>query len=197
MAKPQIVQKLRHDKLLTQKNFPSFVDTFNYFGDFIENLKGDADVRPDNGCITVDRSNPDHPVIRLKGSLPSGGGGGQASYTEPWTIDFEEDTIYSPMFQIGTFRDEADTDNISLSSWLSSTTTKHLYCVMDIANLSAEASLTERNDWNHVSYEVACLSALSVETGRDDQDQPIIEWTMQLFYKNRYPTAPVWENFQF
>lgn len=197
MAKPQTVQKLRHDKLLTKANFPSFVDTFNYFGDFIENLKGDADVRPDTGCITVDRSKPDHPVIRLKGSLPSGGGGGGTTYAEPWTIDFVEDTIYNPMFQIGTFRDEADTDDISLSSWLSSTTTKHLYCVMDIANLSAEASLTERNDWNHVSYEVACLSALSVETGRDENDEPIIEWTMQLFYKNRYPIAPVWENFQF
>lgn len=197
MAKPQIVQKLRHDKLLTQKNFPSFVDTFNYFGDFIENLKGDADVRPDTGCITVDRSKPDHPVIRLKGSLPSGGGGGGTTYAEPWTIDFVEDTIYNPMFQIGTYRGEADTDDISLSSWLSSTTTKHLYCVIDIAELSAEASTMERNDWNHVSYEVACLSALSVETGRDENDEPIIEWTMQLFYKNRYPIAPVWENFQF
>ena len=195
MAKPQIVQKLRHDKLLTQKNFPSFVDTFNYFGDFIENLKGDADVRPDNGCITVDRSNPDHPVIRFNGSRE--GGSHQTIYTEPWTIDFEEDTIYNPMFQIGTFRDEADTDDISLSSWLSSTTTKHLYCVMDIANLSAEASLTERNDWNHVSFEVACLSAISAEVGRDDQDQPIIEERMELFYKNRYPIAPVWENFQY
>lgn len=195
MAKPQIVQKLRHDKLLTQKNFPSFVDTFNYFGDFIENLKGDADIHPDTGAIVVDKSIPDHPVIRFNGSKE--GGTRQTIYNEPWTIDFKEDTIYSPMFQIGTFRDEADTDDISLSSWLSSTTTKHLYCVMDIANLSAEASLTERNDWNHVSFEVACLSALSVETGRDDQDQPIIEWTMQLFYKNRYPTAPVWENFQF
>lgn len=197
MAKPQTVQKLRHDKLLTKANFPSFVDTFNYFGDFIENLKGDADVRPDTGCITVDRSKPDHPVIRLKGSLPSGGGGGGTTYAEPWTIDFVEDTIYNPMFQIGTYRGEADTDDISLSSWLSSTTTKHLYCVIDIAELSAEASTMERNDWNHVSYEVACLSALSVETGRDENDEPIIEWTMQLFYKNRYPIAPVWENFQF
>ena len=68
MAKPQQIQKLRKGKLLTGKNFPSFAETFNYFGDFIENLKGDADVRPDNGCITVDRTVPDHPIIRLNNS---------------------------------------------------------------------------------------------------------------------------------
>lgn len=81
---------------MTGKNFPAFAETFNYFGDFIENLKGDADVRPDTGCITVDKSVPDHPVIRFNGSRDSRGP--EVTYIEPWTIDFKEDTIYSPMF---------------------------------------------------------------------------------------------------
>ena len=80
---------------MTGKNFPSFADTFNYFGDFIENLKGDADVRPDNGCITIDRTVPDHPIIRFNNSRL---GSAQVMQIEPWTIDFKEDTIYSPTY---------------------------------------------------------------------------------------------------
>ena len=148
MAKPQNVQKLRHDKLLTQKNFPSFVDTFNYFGDFIENLKGDADVRPDTGGITVDRSSPDHPVIRLKGSLPSGGGGGSGvGYPEPWTFDMANDVIMYPYFQVGTYRSEADVSDISLSAFADLDTTKTVWCNIDIANLSAKASYERNSDW--------------------------------------------------
>lgn len=66
MARPQILQKLRHGKLLTQGNFPQFVDTFNYTVTRLENLKGDADVRPNGGWVTVDNSDPEHPVIRLR-----------------------------------------------------------------------------------------------------------------------------------
>ena len=32
----------------------------------LENLKGDADVRPNGGWVTVDNSDPEHPVIRLR-----------------------------------------------------------------------------------------------------------------------------------
>ena len=31
--------------------------------------------------------------------------------------DFTEDDIYCPMFQIGTYRDMAKTDDISISAW--------------------------------------------------------------------------------
>lgn len=78
-----------------------------------------------------------------------------------------------------------------------SQTTKHLYCVIDIANLSAEAALAERNDWNHVSFEVATLSALSVDTGEVDPEtgEPVVDYQNYLLYKDRYPLAPVWENY--
>lgn len=66
MARPQILQELRHGKLLTKENFPQFVDTFNYTVTRLENLKGDADVRPNGGWVTVDNSDPEHPVIRLR-----------------------------------------------------------------------------------------------------------------------------------
>jgi hypothetical protein len=51
MAKPQILQKLSHDKILTQKNFPLFVETYNYIADRVENIKGDYDENPKNGSI--------------------------------------------------------------------------------------------------------------------------------------------------
>lgn len=162
----------------------------------LENLKGDADVRPNGGWVTVDNSDPEHPVIRLR-NTPSVGGVAAQEYKEPWTLDFTEDTIYSPTFQIGTMRDEADISDISISAWPMSQSTKHLYCVMDIANLSAYASETERNDWNHVSLEVATLSALSVDTGEVDPEtgDPVIDYQNWMLYKDRYPIAPVWESF--
>ena len=52
-----------------------FVDTFNWMVDFINNLKGDADL--DNGKnIKLDISKDDHPVIRFKsGGFWVGGDG--------------------------------------------------------------------------------------------------------------------------
>ena len=76
MAKPQILQKLSHDKILTQKNFPLFVETYNYIADRVENLKGDYDENQLAGNITVDNSDPEHPVIRfIPGSQVSGTSG--------------------------------------------------------------------------------------------------------------------------
>lgn len=89
---------MRHGKLLTQSNFPSFVDTFNYTVNRIENIKGDADTRPNGGWVTVDNTDPEHPVIRLKNTPSAAGGGGAQEYKEPWTLDFTEDEIFSPMF---------------------------------------------------------------------------------------------------
>lgn len=63
----------------------------------LENLKGDADVRPNGGWVTVDNTDPEHPVIRLR-NTPSVGGGAAQEYKEPWTLDFKEDEIYSPTF---------------------------------------------------------------------------------------------------
>lgn len=68
MPKPPILQKLSHDKMLTKGNFPGFVETWNYTVNRANNLKGDYDVNPKNGCIQVDNSDPEYPVIRFTGT---------------------------------------------------------------------------------------------------------------------------------
>lgn len=69
------LQYLKHGKSLCGKVFARFVETFNRLVDFHANLKGDGDVSGD-GLVTVDRSDPAHPVIRLdRSKLPTGGGG--------------------------------------------------------------------------------------------------------------------------
>ena len=64
MARPQALEVLTHDKLLAKKTFPQFVETFNYTVNRCDNLRGDADGDNDQGKITVDNSDPEHPVIR-------------------------------------------------------------------------------------------------------------------------------------
>lgn len=64
MAKPQALQKLKHDKLLTKQNFPTFVETHNYIVERCENLKGDDDIGGRKGLINVDNIDPEHPIIR-------------------------------------------------------------------------------------------------------------------------------------
>ena len=62
------VQFLRHGKALCGKVFRTFVETFNWLVMFSQNLKGDRDCDPAaTGKITVDRTDPDHPVIRCTG----------------------------------------------------------------------------------------------------------------------------------
>ena len=64
MAKPQLLQKLTHDKLLTKTNFPQFVETYNYTVNRCENIKGDGD-EYGQGLIQVDNTDPEHPIIRV------------------------------------------------------------------------------------------------------------------------------------
>ena len=93
--KPGVVQELKHGKLLTRRVYPFFVDTWNWVVRNVNNLKGDNDVRPD-GLITVDRTDPDAPVIRFRLDLLKDffGTGGEVS-PKPWDIvpasDGEED----------------------------------------------------------------------------------------------------------
>ena len=78
MAKPIVVQKLKHGKALCGKTFGGFVDTFNWLVDFCQALKGDKDTNIANGTITVDRADPSAPVIR------GGGGGGGGAVDGGW-----------------------------------------------------------------------------------------------------------------
>ena len=76
MARPATIQKLRHGRLLCGTVFRFFVETWNWLTAYVDNRKGDLDVDPMNGVITVDRTQPEHPVIRLrKDRLPSALGG--------------------------------------------------------------------------------------------------------------------------
>lgn len=199
MARPQNIQKLRHGKILSKTVFPSFVETWNYVTNRVENLKGDADVRPETGCIKVDNTDPEHPVIRLVNVTLSGNGGGGggsgAGYPEPWTFDMVNDVIMYPYFQVGTYRAEADVSDISLSAFADLDTTKTVWCNIDIANLSAKASYERSSDWSHFPVEVFQLSCLSAGTGEIDEEtgEEISALSRQFFYKCRYPLAPVWE----
>lgn len=62
--RPNFLSWLKHGMMLTKKNFPTFVDTFNYMLGRIDNIKGDKDINPQSGVISVDNTDPDHPVIR-------------------------------------------------------------------------------------------------------------------------------------
>lgn len=79
MAKPQLLQNLTHDLLLTKSNFPTFVETYNYTVNRCDNLKGDADFSNGGGHIQVDNTDPEHPIIRYVGNDENGGGSGDAN----------------------------------------------------------------------------------------------------------------------
>ena len=67
------IQYLKHGKALCGKVFKTFVETFNWHTSFCLNLKGDGDFPASQGRISLDRSNPDFPVIRCKGCTSSEG----------------------------------------------------------------------------------------------------------------------------
>ena len=81
MARPAVLQYLKHGKALCGKVFAGFVETFNHLVSFSSNLKGDADLPGAKFGIRVDRSNPDNPILRLI-SPPAAGGGGEGSGIE-------------------------------------------------------------------------------------------------------------------
>ena len=75
--RPNNIQKIdamNQGKMLNKNNFPDFADTWNYITDFIDNLKGDADVQQGDitsrtAHITVDKTKSDHPIIRFQGTI--------------------------------------------------------------------------------------------------------------------------------
>lgn len=70
------IEYLKHGKALCGKVFAAFVETFNWHNDFCKNLKGDADLPGKAGAtgrITVDRTDPANPIIRLESTNASNG----------------------------------------------------------------------------------------------------------------------------
>jgi len=83
MARPQRIEKLRHGRLLCGSVFRFFVETWNWLTAYVDNMKGDAETDPQSGYITIDRADPDHPVIRFRADkVAAGGGGGGAAETD-------------------------------------------------------------------------------------------------------------------
>ena len=86
--KPQILAKLRHGKLICQAIYPTFVETWNWLVRFTSTMKGDADVNPQAGYITIDRTDPDHPIIRFRADrLPQAG-----------VVEVSADGPFSPIY---------------------------------------------------------------------------------------------------
>ena len=86
MARPPRIEKLQHGKLLCGSVFRFFVETWNWLVGYVDNMKGDADVNPQAGHITIDRTDPDHPVVRFRADKAAGGAyGGDAAI--PWSFD--------------------------------------------------------------------------------------------------------------
>ena len=79
MARPQILQMLKHGKMLCGNVFKQFVETWNYIINRVENLKGDADANPQTGHIKIDNTDPEHPIMRLVNIQDFGKGGGGGS----------------------------------------------------------------------------------------------------------------------
>ncbi len=83
MNPPRPLQLLRHGRFLCRAAFSRFVETWNWLVTYVDNLKGDADLNPLEGHVTVDRTRPDAPVVRLvnldllqRGGSEDGGDGG-------------------------------------------------------------------------------------------------------------------------
>lgn len=65
MARPPAIQKLRHGRVLSGGVFRWFVETWNWMTAVVDNFRGDADRGLGVGYISVDRGDPDAPVLRL------------------------------------------------------------------------------------------------------------------------------------
>jgi hypothetical protein len=63
MARPQVLQQLKHGKILSKAAFPFFTATWNWLVTAFANLRGDREMG-EQGFIYVDRGNEDSPIIR-------------------------------------------------------------------------------------------------------------------------------------
>ena len=63
MGRPGMLCRLQAGKILDAHQ--GFVDTFNWIVDFIDNLKGDAELGSTGGSAVVDRTDTARPVIRI------------------------------------------------------------------------------------------------------------------------------------
>lgn len=74
MNRPDFLQYLTKGKILSSKIFPKFVDTWNWLVSAFDSFVGDANLNPVEGFITVDRTDPSRPILRLTNTDKLGGG---------------------------------------------------------------------------------------------------------------------------
>jgi len=137
MARPQKLQRLRHGRIFSAGAFPGIVETWNWLCAIVESWVGDRDLGGD-GCIYVDRTNADVPVIRLDevklgrrlkvSNIPElgcwriVGGSVSAEYEDPETGETETatstiHTIDRQFFQVGGSLFQGG-DNTTIESFL-------------------------------------------------------------------------------
>ena len=102
MARPQRLEKLRHGRLLCGSVFRFFVETWNWLTAYVDNMKGDAETDPQSGYITIDRTDPDHPVIRFRADKVAAGGGGGGGLSG--TVEFVADNDWYVNGSVHQFR---------------------------------------------------------------------------------------------
>ena len=133
MARPPIVQKLRHDRLLCGAVFRFFVETWNWLTSWVDNAKGDAEVDPQKGYITIDRSDPDSPIIRFRADrLPTTSGGGSTVVPDDVSTEF----ITTPSGQTP----GADEGELQVKGWKTGTPVSSYTVAQDIARDNADGN---------------------------------------------------------
>lgn len=105
MAKLAAPQLLKKGLAFCGANFPRIVETWNWLVNVAQNAKGDADVNPKTGKITIDRTDAHNPVIRCKGCSGSGGSDAevlpsafQIKKTGEHQMEDDEGTYYMPIY---------------------------------------------------------------------------------------------------
>ena len=156
MARPPTIQKLRHNRLLCGRVFRFFVETWNWLVGYVDNMKGDADVNPQNGHIVVDRTDPDHPVIRFRADRLPKGGGGEA-------VDVPADGPFSPVYDTEG-EDEEVVTGFQNCYWMNGGMTVHMSGTRSIPGtdgfIALKAGATPSTSGTATLYCYANLAAL-------------------------------------
>ena len=111
MARPVILYRLRNGVILLGKALGRFARTWNWLVGYVDNLKGDADLNAANGHITVDRTDPDNPVIRAV-NIPQGGDGTDLEPDDVSTEIYHHDGESTP-----TAAEQAAEGKLQIKGW--------------------------------------------------------------------------------
>lgn len=158
MARPQRIEKLRHGRLLCGSAFRFFVETWNWLTAYVDNMKGDAETDPQSGYITIDRTDPDHPVIRFRADKAAGGGGESV-------VPDDVSTEFIPDPPGGTPPD-GDEGKLQIKEWRAGTPVSSYTVAQDIARDNADGnSVVVRSSSGTLEYKpIGTLAQLTGST---------------------------------